>query len=82
MAVAVRNPALWTPDGEVPLREKDVIPITRMELITLSRLHEFAQKHGISVVCQRCDKSITGKNSGHENNPGVACQCREWRFSG
>jgi hypothetical protein len=71
---------LWTPDGNVPVREKDVVPITRNDLGMLAMLHRFAQTHGLIVVCERCDTSLGGKNNGHEANPSVACQCREFRF--
>lgn len=73
---------MWTPDGEVPLQEKDVIQINQKELILLGHLHEFAQKYQISIVCKRCDGSITGNNNDSPDNrtPSVSCQCREWRF--
>lgn len=73
---------LWTPDGEVPLREKDVTPVTRQEIITLSHFHEFAQRHNITVVCKRCDTAITGANNGNSRLLSVSCKCREWRFDG
>lgn len=73
---------LWTPSGEVPIAERDVIPITAKELQMLSILHEFAHKYQITVVCKRCDSSLQGKNNGHETvSAGVACQCREFRFT-
>lgn len=76
----VRN-SLWTTEGEHAL-EKDVVPINRMELSILARLHEFAQKHGVSLVCKRCDRAITGRNSGQEDTPAVSCLCREFRYTG
>lgn len=80
MAVDQVRQSLWTPDGPHDLQQKDVIQINRMELITLSRLHEFAQKYGVSVVCKRCDVAITGLNNDSTKEPAVACRCREWRY--
>lgn len=76
----VRN-SLWTPDGERALVERDVIPVQNaMERVTFARMHEIAQRYGISLVCKRCDSSIEGKNNGHDAVPSVSCKCREWRF--
>lgn len=73
---------LWTPGGMVPIAEKDVVALTRPELIMLGNLHEFAQKHQLTIVCKRCDAAIQGKNSGNETtSAGVACQCTEFRFT-
>lgn len=73
--------SLWTPDGEKVLREKDVITVTdAMERVTFARMHEYAQRYGLALICQRCDTAIQGKNSGHEAIPAVACACREFRF--
>jgi hypothetical protein len=71
---------LWTPGGEVPLLGKDVIPIGRADIITLSKMHEFAQNHGLALVCKRCDKSVTGANANLNAGASVACQCREFRY--
>lgn len=72
--------ALWTPEGMVGV-EKDVIPLTRPELITLSRMHEFASKYGLSLVCKKCDSAITGANNNATPAPAVSCTCREWRYT-
>ena len=78
----VAKGGLWTPEGIVDLRQKDITPVTHpMERQTWARFHEIAHKYGLSVVCQRCDCAITGQNN---DQPGstmsVACRCREWRF--
>lgn len=73
--------ALWTPDGMVRVREKDVIPITRNELGMLAMLDRFARNHQLMVICAKCDTSVGGKNNGQEQTPSVACQCREFRFT-
>jgi hypothetical protein len=78
--MASRGPSLWTPEGNVPLLGKDVVPISRAEIINLSKLHEFAQQHGLSLVCKRCDKAITGANANLQTGAAVACQCREFRY--
>lgn len=84
MGITQVHNSVWTPDGEHPFREKDVLPLTRVELVTLSHLHEFAQKHQITIVCKRCNSAIVGKNNDAEiragQQPSVACQCREWRY--
>lgn len=74
---------LWTPDGERPLDEKDVIQIDQRELILLGHLHEFANKHQIVIFCKRCEQNIAGQNNDSPSNrtPSVSCQCREWRFT-
>lgn len=72
---------LWTPDGEVPIQEKDVVPITRRELSLLADLHEFAGRHKLIILCPKCDHSLTGHNNGTSRFPSVACQCREFRFT-
>lgn len=74
--------SLWTPEGMVPLAQKGIVPISRQEIILLSKLHEFAQTHGVMLVCQRCDGSIGGSNNGTGTTLSVACKCREFRFSG
>lgn len=73
---------LWTPDGFVGTKEKDVIPLPQHELVTLVAMSEMAQKYGLRIVCQSCDSGIQGKNSGHETAYlSVACNCREFRFT-
>lgn len=73
--------SLWTPDGEVSVKEKDVIRITRDELGMLAMLDRFSRKHGLMIICPHCDKSLLGKNNGQERTPSVACGCREFRFT-
>lgn len=80
-SIATVNKSLWTPEGEIAINPKGIIKISQPELIMLSWLHKFAQKYGLTVVCQRCDHAITGKNSGHEQSAAVSCLCREFRFS-
>lgn len=72
---------LWTPDGIVNT-QRDVIALDKRDIMGFSWLHDFAHKHGITIFCKRCEKPISGANTGHESNPGVACQCREWRYRG
>lgn len=72
---------LWTPDGMVGI-EKDVHSLSKRELIALSIMHEIAQREGISIVCNKCDKSFVGRNSGHEAEPGVECGCKQLRYRG
>lgn len=82
MGISLAAPkTMWTPEGEVPLAEKDVIPITRNDIILLSKLHEFAQQHDIAVVCRKCDRSIGGHNNDTVQYLSVACQCREFRYA-
>lgn len=72
---------LWTPDGIVNT-QRDVIPVDKRDIMGLSWLHEFAAKHGINIFCKRCEKPISGANTGYESSPGVSCSCREWRYRG
>ena len=62
--------------------KKDVVLINQKELWVLANLHEFAQTHGITVVCKACDSAILGKNSGQEDHPSLECKCREFRYAG
>lgn len=66
--------------GEVLLDEKDVVQVTRPEIILLSQLHEFAAKHQVNIFCKRCEKAITGGNNASSPYLSVSCQCREWRY--
>lgn len=74
--------SLWTSEGEVPLDQKDVVHVTRPEIIMLSNLHAFAAKHQINIFCKRCAKAITGQNNDSSKVLAVACQCREFVFDG
>jgi hypothetical protein len=75
-------PKLYGADGGVAVQdEKNVTPISQREIVMLSMLHEFAQKHGIAVVCRRCDSSFAGQNNDSSSTLAIACQCREFRFT-
>ncbi len=73
---------LWTPDGEVATREKDIIDLTRRDVMGLSWLHQFAEAQQINIFCKRCAQSIAGQNNDTpgQSHVGVRCGCREWRF--
>lgn len=71
--------SLWTPGGEVAIARGQV-PVTRPEIITLSRFHEFAAKHELSLVCKRCDHAVTGQNTGNDATLSVSCNCREFIY--
>lgn len=73
---------LWTPEGLHSLKERDVIAINSLELSLLARLHEFAYKYRVSIVCQKCDQAITGRNADSDTHMAVSCGCREWRYTG
>lgn len=75
-----RRPGLWTPQGDVPLVGKDEVPLTREEIIVLSKLHELAHRHGWTLVCKSCDTSISGANANLSAGAAVACHCREFRY--
>lgn len=72
--------SLWTPEGEVSLQERSVVPIPQGEIILFSKFHEMGQKYGFTVVCKSCDKSVTGANSNLAPGAAVACGCREFRY--
>lgn len=74
--------SLWTMDGEVPLRERDVIPLTEREVRMLSWLHQWAADQQVNIFCKRCERPITGANNDDPNirSVSVACQCRTWVF--
>lgn len=78
----VQEPAksLWTPGGEIRIREKDVVPLTREEIGCLIGLDAFSRKHGVTVECHSCGKSLVGQNNGHETYFSVTCECREYRY--
>lgn len=73
--------ALWTPDGMVSVSERDVVPISLKELRALANMHEVCQRLGLTVVCMKCDKSLSGRNDGHSTTASVSCGCRELRFT-
>ena len=72
--------SLWTPNGHIPLQEKDVYPLTREEIAVLSKLQDLAYKFKWAIVCQKCDQSITGKNQDGQPVLSVACGCSEYRY--
>lgn len=72
--------SLWTPEGEK--FQKDTIPINQKELILLGHLHEFANKHQITIFCKKCENAIYGQNNDTTTRPSVACACREWVYGG
>lgn len=59
---------------------RDQVLVTRPEIVTLSKFHEFAGKHGLSLVCKRCDHAVTGQNTGQEATLAVSCNCREFIY--
>lgn len=73
--------SLWTMDGEVPLRERDVIPLTEREVRMLSWLHQWAADQQVNIFCKRCESPITGQNNDSTKEVSVSCGCREWRFT-
>lgn len=83
MAVVQPRRSLYVPgQGEVSLEQKDVVPINRNEVVMLSWLHEFAHKHQVNIFCKRCEQPISGQNNDSTAKLSVACQCREFVYSG
>lgn len=75
--------SLLLPDGSFhSLQEPNVVPINRAELVLLSKISEFTSKHGIELRCMECGQSIMGRSNGTHYVPAVACQCREFRYTG
>lgn len=74
--------SLWTPDGMSRI-EKDVEPLTREEIVILSKMHEVAHRHQIVLVCKHCDSSFQGLNNDDPavKTLGVSCRCRELRYT-
>lgn len=76
--------AIWTPEGTVSTAEKGVQPVTRDEIITLSKMHEVAHHIGdIVVLCRRCDSAFIGRNNDSPDiqKLSVECKCRELRYT-
>lgn len=73
--------SLWTPDGMVPT-ERDVEPLTRDEIITLSKMQEIAFKHQLTIFCRKCEKMMAGQNNGSSKVLTLQCQCRQLRYDG
>lgn len=75
--------SLWTPGGERPIAEKQVIKIVDpMILRMLSWLHKWANDQDINIFCKKCEKPIYGQNNDSSAIVAVSCQCREWRWAG
>lgn len=76
--------SLWTPNGEVRTTERAVRMLNPTEVRMLAWLHEWAAKEQVNIFCKRCEKPIAGFNndSPDRKHASVACQCREWRFTG
>lgn len=74
--------SLWTPGGEIPLRQKDVIPLSREEIVTFAELDQIARRYKLQLTCLKCDKPILGVDNARaeQNTLSVACNCREFRF--
>lgn len=73
--------SLYIPgEGEHLLEEKDVVHISRRDLVMLSWLHEWAANQQINIFCKRCERPISGANNDSTKHPSVSCQCREWRY--
>lgn len=65
------------------LSERGVEEVSQDEIITLSKMHEIAANRHMTLVCQHCDGSFTGRNN---DAPGtqtaaISCKCRELRFT-
>ena len=67
--------------GVLAHAEQDVTPITRDEIVVLSKMHEIAQKYHLSLVCKRCDSAFVGQNNDSSDKLAVACKCRELRYT-
>lgn len=78
--VAGASKALWTPGGMVSTRERGIVDLAAGELRMLASLHDFAQRHGIVVLCKACDSAITGRNADTDEHFEVSCKCRSFRF--
>lgn len=74
--------SLWTPQGEVPTRERGIEPLTRDEIVTLSKMHEVAFNHDLVIFCKRCEHALSGQNNGSSKVLEVSCQCRSLRYDG
>ncbi len=72
---------LWTPGGEV-ITERDVEPLTRDEVITLSKMQEICFNHELTIFCKKCERLIYGQNNGGSQVLTLRCGCRELRFDG
>lgn len=74
--------SLWTPQGEVPTAERGVEPVSREEIIILSKMHEIAFNRDIEMRCKRCDRSFQGNNNASSKVLTIECLCRQLRFDG
>ena len=72
---------LWTPNGEHNI-DPNIERISQQELRMLSMLHEFAQRHGLTILCDTCGSSLQGRNqSPTQTTFIVACGCKEYVFT-
>lgn len=80
----VRKGHLWTPTGDIPVAEKDVIKILNpRDVQMLAWLHEWAFNQQINIFCKKCEQPIRGQNNdGQTKRLSVACACREWVWAG
>lgn len=74
--------SLWTPGGEHPVQERGVEPVTRDEIITLSKMQEICFNHDLTIFCRKCEKMIAGQNNGNSKVLTLQCQCRQLRYDG
>lgn len=74
--------SLYLGNGEEHVIDKGQVVVNDpRERQTLIHMHEVAQKHGLAIVCLRCDKSLRGENTGRPGvTPSIQCGCREWKF--
>ena len=74
------NNGLWTPDGDVPIHERDIQYVTPTEMRVLAALHAVAQRLGrVVLLCGACDSAFQGGNTGHGHVWSISCKCREIR---
>ena len=68
---------LWTPDRDVPIHLNNVENMDPQEMKVLESMHSVAQRHGIKLICIKCNQPFRGLNSGHGRTQSVFCGCRE-----
>lgn len=76
--------AIWTPEGMVSTEQRGVQPITRDEIVTLSKMQEVAHRVGdIVVLCRRCDSAFTGRNNDSPDikTLSIECKCRQLLYT-
>lgn len=72
--------SMWTPNGEIPLDEKGVIPIAnRTELALFAGFGDLSAKYNFTVVCKECNSALIGQNNKSSTGElAVSCNCRTW----